>query len=507
MRKWLLVAAALFGTTSSVFAVCPSPLTGKDAANTTQNFGVTVDAGGNCYGNVSLVDGTAAANKAAVNATGQLAIAGPVTNAGTFVVQLSGATNNINNIAGTISLPTGAATSALQTTGNTSLTTINTTLGTPFQAGGSIGNTTFAVTNVGTFAVQDATLATDFGAPGATACTTDTASCSLNQQMQRLAQRLTTINTTLGTPFQAGGSIGNTTFTATQATGTNLHIVCDSGCSGSGGTSITDNAAFTTGTTAETPVGCYAGTPTATPNHSTIVACTTAGSVHTTVDNTNANGSAVSASSSPVVIASDQAAVAIKAASASIASGAFASGSIASGAIAAGAQVDLLTMRGTVAAGTAAANSMLTGAVFNTTAPTLTNGQQAAIQVSARGGALSGSQYPAGATPVTASATGTTAATTATLGTGASVTTYLCSLSIRANASAAATGNATVTGTITGTLNFTQWTAPNASGLGVAEMIFSPCVPASAVNTGIAVISAAPGTGGVVSVTASGYTL
>ncbi len=118
-----------------------------------------------------------------------------------------------------------------------------------------------------------------------------------------------------------------------------------------------------------------------------------------------------------------------------------------------------------------------------------------------------GSDYPAGATPITVSATGTTAATTATLGTGASVTTYICAFSIRANATAAATGNATITGTITGTLNFTQWTAPNASGLGVAEEIFSPCVPASGVNTSIAVISAAPGTGGVVSVSAWGYTL
>jgi hypothetical protein len=68
-----------------------------------------------------------------------------------------------------------------------------------------------------------ATLVTDFGAPGATACTTDTASCSLNQQMQRNNQRLTTINTTLGTPFQAGGSIGNTTFAVTQATAANLN--------------------------------------------------------------------------------------------------------------------------------------------------------------------------------------------------------------------------------------------------------------------------------------------
>lgn len=110
---------------------------------------------------------------------------GQVTNAGTFAVQLTGAANNINNIAGTISLPTGASTAALQTTGNTSLSTITTNTGT---------------TN------------TDIGAPGAVACATDTSSCSLNQIAQRLAQRLTTINTTLGTPFQAGASIANTAF-------------------------------------------------------------------------------------------------------------------------------------------------------------------------------------------------------------------------------------------------------------------------------------------------------
>lgn len=56
------------------------------------------------------------------------------------------------------------------------------------------------------------TVNTNLGAPGATACATDTGSCSLNQFMQRVAQRLTTLNTTLGSPFQAGGSIGNTSF-------------------------------------------------------------------------------------------------------------------------------------------------------------------------------------------------------------------------------------------------------------------------------------------------------
>ena len=110
-----------------------------------------------------------------------------------------------------------------------------------------------------------------------------------------------------------------------------------------------------------------------------------------------------------------------------------------------------------------------------------------------------------GGIPETASATGTTAATTATLATAAATTTYICGFSVRANATAAATGNATVTGTITGTMNFTQWTAPLASGVGVTEEIFNPCIPASAVNTSIAVVSAAPGSGGVVSVSAWGY--
>lgn len=117
------------------------------------------------------------------------------------------------------------------------------------------------------------------------------------------------------------------------------------------------------------------------------------------------------------------------------------------------------------------------------------------------------SQYPVTAVPYTASATGTTAATAATLTGAASVTTYVCGFSIRANATAAATANSTLAGTISGTLNFTQWTAPLASGIGITEMIFSPCVPASAANTSIVLTSAAPGAGGVVSVSLWGYKL
>jgi hypothetical protein len=114
------------------------------------------------------------------------------------------------------------------------------------------------------------------------------------------------------------------------------------------------------------------------------------------------------------------------------------------------------------------------------------------------------SQYPSGATAVQGSTTGTTAATSTTLAATASVTNFVCQISIRANATAAATGNATLSDG-TKTYNFTQWTAPAASGLGVVEEIFNPCYPASAANTAWTLTSAAPGTGGVVSVAISGY--
>ena len=118
------------------------------------------------------------------------------------------------------------------------------------------------------------------------------------------------------------------------------------------------------------------------------------------------------------------------------------------------------------------------------------------------------SQYPGTAIPITASATGTTGATTATLAAAASGhTTYICSYSIRANATAAATVTDTITGVITATMSSILWVAPLASGLGVDEQIFSPCVPASATATAIAVVSGAPGSGGTVSVHATGYQL
>ena len=120
--------------------------------------------------------------------------------------------------AASLPLPSGAATSALQTTGNTALSTINSTLGSPMQnSGGSV------TANLGTL---------NGAATAALQTTGNTA--------------LGTINSTLGSPMQNSGG----TVIATQATGTNLHVVCDSGCAGSGGTASNFGSTFPSAGTA-----------------------------------------------------------------------------------------------------------------------------------------------------------------------------------------------------------------------------------------------------------------
>ena len=98
---------------------------------------------------------------------------------------------------------------------------------------------------------------------------------------------------------------------------------------GSGGTAIADNSAFTLGTTNETPIGCFNGTPTITSNHVGIVSCNGSGAINATIANSaagtygtnpgavaalNANvfvtntttpGQATGAASLPVVLPSD----------------------------------------------------------------------------------------------------------------------------------------------------------------------------------------------------------
>ncbi|MFZ2105209.1 MAG: hypothetical protein WAV18_07465, partial [Roseiarcus sp.] len=154
----------------------------------------------------------AQATAASLNAT--------VVGTGTFATQLTGATNNINNISGTVSLPTGAATSALQTTGNTTLSTINTTLGSPFQSGGSIGNTSFGIS--GTLPAFAATPTVNLG-------TLNGAATSANQ-------------TNASQKTQIVDGSGN----VIASTSNNLDVQC-ANCSGSG-VSTADEATWTAGT-------------------------------------------------------------------------------------------------------------------------------------------------------------------------------------------------------------------------------------------------------------------
>lgn len=149
----------------------------------------------------------------------------------------------------------------------------------------------------------------------------------------------------------------------------------------------------------------------------------------------------------------------------------------------------------------------LLGCAILTAAPTYTTAQTSPVNCDVNGGVRLASSYPAGATPITASATGTTGATTATLAGTSGKTTYICGYSIRANATGAATVTNTITGVITATLSSIMWVAPLASGIGIDEQIFSPCIPASGTNTGIAIVSGAPGSGGTVSSKGWGYQL
>lgn len=108
-------------------------------------------------------------------------------------------------------------------------------------------------------------------------------------------------------------------------------------------------------------------------------------------------------------------------------------------------------------------------------------------------------------TQITISAAGTTAAATATLPGASTKTTYLCGWSIDADATAATVVSATITGIVTGTMTRRQGVAAAASGTASTWQTYAPCLPASAVNTAIAVVSGAAGAAGNTTVNAWGY--
>lgn len=213
MRYAIVVAAFLCGLASQAFATCASPLTGNDGAGTVRTFGVTQSAGGDCYGNVALVDGTNAANKVTVTAAGALKVDG---SAVTQPVSLT-STTVTGNV--TVVQPTGTNLHAvLDATSTTAVT----------QA-----------TSSSLKAQVDPLTVASWGL----AASSQNVAAPTNAQlvMGQFTTSPTTLSTTNVSPLQLD-SAGN------------LLVNIKAGA-GSGGTALADGATFTEATTNLTPIG------------------------------------------------------------------------------------------------------------------------------------------------------------------------------------------------------------------------------------------------------------
>jgi len=298
----VLVSLAL--VTQQAFAGA-STVTGKDAAGATKTFVVTTDGSGNFVPQTVLCDGTAAANCVAVDSSGRL----------TSLAVQSG-TWNVTNISGTVSLPTGAATSAKQ------------------PALGTAGSASTDVISVQGIASMTPLLATLSGTNNITTLTTLTGGGVASGSADS------------GNPLKVGGKYNSTPVTLTDGNrgdvqlDANGYLKVNVAAGGaSGGTSSNFGSAFPTpgtavgftdGTnmvagrvgaitnaTAATNLvnvnpGCqYNATPvTVTDTRYQGIQCDVNGFMKVNVTNANANGQATMANSSPVVMASNQSAIA-----------------------------------------------------------------------------------------------------------------------------------------------------------------------------------------------------
>jgi hypothetical protein len=114
----------------------------------------------------------------------------------------------------------------------------------------------------------------------------------------------------------------------------------------------------------------------------------------------------------------------------------------------------------------------------------------------------SGQAVPCAYSPITSVATGTTGAVTATLAaptTGA--TNYICGFDVSAAGGTATVSPITVAGLLGGSFTYQGISA----GGTPFQHTFTPCVPASAINTAITVSTTADGTATAVDVQAWGY--
>jgi hypothetical protein len=111
--------------------------------------------------------------------------------------------------------------------------------------------------------------------------------------------------------------------------------------------------------------------------------------------------------------------------------------------------------------------------------------------------------YPSNAIPTVAIGAGSTGAVTATMPAAIGRTNWLCGVTISAIGGTATVGPVTISNLI-GNITFTIQMASTAAGNTFVQG-FSPCIPAKAVNTSIAIVTTADASASAVDVNAWGY--
>lgn len=116
--------------TDTQLRATPVPVSGTVTASPSGNYTVVQPTGTNLHTVVDSGAVTATLSAETTKVIGTVNVSAgqtiAVTNAGTFATQAAqSGVWNLTNISGTVSLPTGASTSALQTTGNTSLSSMD----------------------------------------------------------------------------------------------------------------------------------------------------------------------------------------------------------------------------------------------------------------------------------------------------------------------------------------------------------------------------------------------
>lgn len=117
---------------------------------------------------------------------------------------------------------------------------------------------------------------------------------------------------------------------------------------------------------------------------------------------------------------------------------------------------------------------------------------------------VANSPLPSGATAITGNAAGTTGAVVGTLAGVAAKTTYICGFDVSAIGGAAQSSPITIAGLVGSSMVY-QTDVNATAGKVLISRTFTPCIPASAVNTAITITTTAAAGATAVNVNSSGY--